>query len=394
MPRGQSEVMGNLKKCLKHLTKYEKIEANYLTCEKAIMKGDQEVIWGLIHNLWCIYNGKPTYLLSQRTTPSRFSITRIDKVRVQHTSRDKDSISINKGLIRYRSSATHRSRSSISVPNMCGIDNSCLKNTDPSKETEASLSNWLQSLNIIKPNTKLKDIDIRKVLIQLAHILVKDKFTFKDSNIRDLRKAFECFRKIPQINRRYLCYEKEICEGDRKKALGLLEDLHYYWKYKSVSAYNSPISCNEDILQELIKNISINCSSENIKVDSIEDNRLPDTLLAWIYEVLDRTKDYEITTDSFRDGVLLANLVEALERTKIERIEVHPRSNAAVLHNIRLALEVLKNKKIIPLPYIYSEQEIQSGDNKTIIELLKHIKAAYNMQRPIYRHKKSISTFI
>lgn len=81
-----------------------------------------------------------------------------------------------------------------------------------------------------------------------------------------------------------------------------------------------------------------------------------------------------------------------LEHKKIEGVVInYPISSASALHNIRKALEILKNKKSIPLYYIYAEEEIHKGNRDVIIPLLKSIKYAYK-NAATYKYAKMPQT--
>ena len=80
--------------------------------------------------------------------------------------------------------------------------------------------------------------------------------------------------------------------------------------------------------------------------------------------------------------VLLCDLVGTLERRKVEATCRYPSSSASELHNLRRALDVLKNKKSIPLCYIYADGDLHNGNQETVLGLLKSIKYAYRALTP------------
>ncbi len=57
-PKSGTEVLSNLRKYMRHLQQYEKMNSRFLWSEKAILRGDEDVIWGLLDDMWYFYHGK------------------------------------------------------------------------------------------------------------------------------------------------------------------------------------------------------------------------------------------------------------------------------------------------------------------------------------------------
>eukprot|EP01138_Halocafeteria_seosinensis_P003362 gb/GECG01003438.1/.p1 GENE.gb/GECG01003438.1/~~gb/GECG01003438.1/.p1 ORF type:complete len:1150 (+),score=123.71 gb/GECG01003438.1/:1-3450(+) len=95
-----------------------------------------------------------------------------------------------------------------------------------------------------------------------------------------------------------------------------------------------------------------------------------------------------ISTDSwpdsipgeFSDGLLLAHIVESCERMRggIRGLTKNPRTTAAKLQNINRVLGVLRQNKRMPLDYLWSDNEIHSGNTAVILKLLEQIRNAYS----------------
>ena len=157
---------------MKHLSNYEKVESKYLICEKEIMKGNAEVIWGLINNLWCIYNGKPTHSFTQCSSPSNL-LLKIVTMSSRYTSPHElnKEKSNNATTVRKAKADTNlntlRPISNTISPLKWKEDSTYLTSTnlpyslDDLKSLESNIINWLKSLNILKGfhNTTLLDIE-------------------------------------------------------------------------------------------------------------------------------------------------------------------------------------------------------------------------------------------
>ncbi len=112
------------------------------------------------------------------------------------------------------------------------------------RRLESSLLNWLQTMHILKPAQQTptlldieKDLRNGTLLCSLAEMLTGNEGPicgfFSEPRgdaaaLSNLRKAFEVFRRLPRLGRRFLWSEKEIHNGDRGAMFGLLEDLHKF----------------------------------------------------------------------------------------------------------------------------------------------------------------------
>jgi len=312
------------------------------------------------------------------------------------------------------------------------------------KETvklERSVIKWLQSLRLIKndPSISLLDIesDIRsgKLLCDLATVLHKNRGKVckisqtKLSTFENIRRAFELFRELLHVERRFLWSEKQIYKGDRDVMLGLLEDLHkfddkvkwngpgpYYGKYEIMKLKTSnsrshtpsllqygainpdkghlnsiPLMKSEDVSIAYPISYSSNRTQNELQKQNKSftgnKNKVHDEkkLIDWIKKLGVKIKvplcSSESICDQFRDGVLLVRVLEKLERKAIRGICEHPKSSAHSLHNIHKVLDILKLKKTIPINYLYSETEIFKGNKSIILGLLTSIKLSYPLNK-------------
>lgn len=82
-PKSTTAILSNIRKFLQYLRRYQKMNARYLWAEKQILNGNEDVIWGLLDDMWVFYKGKTTRSLSTNKktefTPSRTTQSRIMK---------------------------------------------------------------------------------------------------------------------------------------------------------------------------------------------------------------------------------------------------------------------------------------------------------------------------
>jgi len=64
--------MMNIRKCIEYLQRYERANPNYLWKVSEIVDGHSDVIWGLLDNIYAIFNAKPS---RSKTLPT----TKVDK---------------------------------------------------------------------------------------------------------------------------------------------------------------------------------------------------------------------------------------------------------------------------------------------------------------------------
>lgn len=309
-----------------------------------------------------------------------------------------------------------------------------------SQEEVASLEQrmiaWLRALRLAsETDAALPDVEERVrsgvLLCELANALHKYRSKVhgvvsqpknQAAALSNIKKAFALFRQLPMKNKRYLWSEKEILKGDRGAILGLLEHLYKFYnnlnRDKSCGQYQtvqhnkrsvSPISrsiTSPKYYKETDTSESYDAPSThtpvpypypcalkrpasrfnelNSKVLSPQDTANESEgrkLLVWIGQLgVNVGQEGLFSAENMRlwtSGVLLARIVGRLERKTIEGISERPKSSASSLHNIRKVLNALKGKKSIPVEYLYSDVEIQSGDQTAIMNLLKSIRSAY-----------------
>jgi len=162
---------------------------------------------------------------------------------------------------------------------------------------EKSIINWLVNLHlIIKNDQEISLLDIEKrirngtLLCDLAAILHKNKQKVHGvisdpksaaTALANIRKAFELLRKLNKINRRYLWAEKEILNGDRGVILGLLEDLHKFYdgilEYKlGTGPYLSKFDQQKSTISEIMPNEFNSIDNEHFTKLDTESGKEPE----------------------------------------------------------------------------------------------------------------------
>jgi len=285
---------------------------------------------------------------------------------------------------------------------------------------ENTVITWLKDLNLIDSTiTKILEIEERirsgKLLYELATIMhnynIRTIITEPKNSVTalsNIRKAFELFRKLPKVNKRYLWSEKQIFNGDRAAILGLLNDLH---NSLQSTKENNPImmNCTEQTfskqtldlcLSEVpepypypLKPISYNNHSlaskdtllhngdsfmrETERKENVKEMKVVNWIKGLGVKISKEDSFDEVIMKGIKNGVLLVQIVEILDRCNMKGICNNPKSSASSLHNIQQALKVLNKKKSISVEYLFAENEILNGNKDFILKFLDSIRLAY-----------------
>eukprot|EP00826_Nyctotherus_ovalis_P059851 TRINITY_DN8360_c0_g2_i1.p1 TRINITY_DN8360_c0_g2~~TRINITY_DN8360_c0_g2_i1.p1 ORF type:complete len:393 (-),score=49.35 TRINITY_DN8360_c0_g2_i1:74-1252(-) len=290
---------------------------------------------------------------------------------------------------------------------------------------EQSVIGWLKTLRLIKNNaTSLLDVeeDIHSgvLLCKLAAVLHKYKKKPRGVNsnpktsivaLNNIKKAFELFRELPGIDRKFLWNETKVLNGNCTAILELLNCLRKHYKKVSVKyerlttesdnsfilyRNSTPISKGQykSEMHNLFKLNETPCTSSTTAISYINSckhkaittpNRsaekpkasystlmmLDKGIFDWLeslgFKVSREESLAEKNVNLLRNGVLLAKIVSKLECRNIEGINEHPKSAAQSIHNIRKVLKILKEKELFPAMSIHTDMEIQRGNVDAII---------------------------
>jgi len=259
---------------------------------------------------------------------------------------------------------------------------------------EESIINWLKSLHLINYNVSSildieKDISSGVLLCRLGTILHKyKKKSYGVINnpktsvvaLTNIKKAFELFRQLPGIDRKYLWAESNILHGNCQYILEVLNCLYGYYK-KSIK-YEETLSTVNDSFISYKHNDTSMLYKSNLEKKS-QNGKLPiKELFNWIeslgLNVSQGNYLYEENMNQLRNGVLLAKIVSKLEYKDIEGINENPKTVAQAISNIRQVLNILKERNLFPLKYNNLEIEVQKGNIEVIVGVLNGIRKAYS----------------
>lgn len=71
-PKSSTAILANLRICFRHLQNKEKINSRYLWAEKFVFEGNEDVIWGILDDIWHFYSGKLPHSMARNQLPSKF----------------------------------------------------------------------------------------------------------------------------------------------------------------------------------------------------------------------------------------------------------------------------------------------------------------------------------
>eukprot|EP00743_Colponemidia_sp_Colp-15_P013000 GILK01014960.1.p1 GENE.GILK01014960.1~~GILK01014960.1.p1 ORF type:complete len:790 (+),score=123.52 GILK01014960.1:179-2371(+) len=100
----------------------------------------------------------------------------------------------------------------------------------------------------------------------------------------------------------------------------------------------------------------------------------------------------ESVVEEFKDGILLCKVVEKVEHRYIEGITKNPKAPASFLHNIKKALDILREKKTMPMTYLWSDHDIREGNQDVIVNLLDDIRKTYGYSLDTFDNRRGLGS--
>jgi len=321
-PKTTQSILLNLKMCLRRLQTYERFNSKYLWSEKAIMEGDQNVIWELLKDIWNLAHRK---------------VTSTNNVKVKETTssiRTMKRRSLPESLIRTEKNSPQSNQFGTTKTLMLSSTQSI---TPTNNEREAR--NWLRYLRAPLEtagsvlNNPYQNGDILLFLLENLENIKPINYPLHKAEDK-IKYALNVFKKKQPYKIPSHFFTKEtiqrIIEGDNKTIWDLISKLKELY---------SPSKLYNDNIMTWLKNLGvINSNIEN----------------------------------EIRSGVLFCALAEVLTGENVKPLT----ANYAM--NVKKAFEALKHLKDIDLNL---EKEILKGDHKAIRMLLKLLYDYHNTHK-------------
>jgi len=367
-PKNATEAISNVRMCLKYLQKYEKMNARYLWSEKQIVNGNTELIWGLLDDIYCLFN-KGKYCLIARSSSIGKNNLPLKSVNINQQSLYSN-YSPRKPSLKYTDKLECSRSKRISF-------------SEVTSEVEAQTRGWLKSLNLtVLPLQECGSLLLNPyrngvLLCELFELLEPVKIHSKTFNPSTLLQA--------QIN-----IEAALINFQRKHPKELPENF-----------------CNEETVQEILKGNRIHvwgvltsirllypqfdrCRSSYLHLESTE---LPFTtinlreieanILDWLKRVGALGLAHRYTSepmtlleieDEIRDGTILCKLAEIMSNKIIKGTFKEPKSEATCTVNIRKAFECFRGLPKISHKHLWLEKEVLKGNKERIFSLLETLR--------------------
>jgi len=389
-PRTQTAVISNVKKCLEYLRSFEKLNSRFLWSVQEIVAGDEDVIWGLLDDLWYFYHKRISPLdHNYSKVVSRSSSKDFRKEFISDSKHDFEEKEIKASKVNqsqcmiegmecneqkrknsYTTIHARRARSSSkksrrlftpSEKSNCSVS---FKELDYESLTgkEQTTKLWLESLNLSVLNVGKSDELLKDpyrnglLLCELGEVLTHQKVLHKYTNPvavpqahKNILNALRLFLDHSLIPPSYVDDEhvEKILRGHYNVIWSILTTI------KGNTYKQRPQYLNTDIM-----------------------NLTEQKVLNWLKQLqliqssIESILEFE---SEIRDGTLLCTIAQILSKRGLSGIFKNPKTESAVLMNIRKALECLRILGGIDTRYMWEEKNIFNGDRTVILGLFEDL---------------------
>ena len=341
-PETKTHVLANYQKLMNHLGKFEKMNPRYLFAQDYLIQGNEDVFWGLMDDIWHLYNKKaspydPRYFRDERRTTFRLQAS------LNNTFRDGDK--------------SKRSQMEMSYNDICYFDksklsNSYINNTSPSRIRSRSRSpsehgGYDNRLN----NSGYKS---RK----------NDPSQYENSiEIQDSYSQGSKYEHIPTES-----YQQRYSKrSNMSKATNQAGPIKSIIKKGDASKFFSH-SFTES---EQNENNTTTVINPGVGISIEGEAQVFEWLKSLGFRALLMRDRSSLFNDPFRNGTLLCHVIGRVENERMHSLYKDPKSIDECRHNVYQAFQVLVRKQT-PIPsYLKGKEEaVLRGDRSVILALL------------------------
>ncbi len=432
-PKTATEILSNIKKCLSHLRGFEKVNSRYMWAERYIIRGDENVIWGLLDDMWYFYHHKTPPTATKPPTPGKSRLF----------SASKRSISAYPTPIDPTSPGVERGQRVLIVPEDQAAPSGSLRMVHSPPRSRPANRDHFSSLNARRqtqqssvlsspgmnsrapPPTRSHFAQSPKTGFQFPLVteeqerLTRSWLKALNLTVLPSQEGAELLRN-PYRNGYLLCQLVETLEPGTKvagktaapgtvfqaqqnisRALGLLQSK----RSQEVPHYYLSNDCIQNVLRgsreavwgllngirELYPNTEmrrqpaylhlVNITNLPYSLESL--HQLEVSLLHWLKSLgLLPTGASPVTIleveNGIRNGTILCELAQRLSRRTIRGVFKDPKTNSTAISNLRKAFEAFRALPKINHKYLWCEKEVFAGDRGVIFGLLEELHKYYD----------------
>jgi hypothetical protein len=340
------------------------MNARYLWTEKQVVNGNTEVIWGLLEDIYHLFN-KGRYYSSIRSSSTRKNEPPLKSVNLNHQS--------------LHSLYSPRKPSPKRVDKVEYSPSKRISFSEVTLEVEEQARAWLKSLNLtVLPSQESGSLLLNPyrngvLLCELFELLESVKIPSKTPNPSTLLQAqINIEAALRNFQRRHpkelpenFCNDEivqEILKGNRTHIWGVLSSIK--------SLYPLFGQCRSSYLH--LESTELPFKKSNLR--EIEAN-----ILDWLKRIgalglVQRYKSEPMTLleieDEIRNGTILCKLAEIMSSRRIKGTFKEPKSEATCMVNIRKVFECFRELPKISHKYLWLEREVLKGNKEAIFSLL------------------------
>jgi hypothetical protein len=364
-PKQTAAKQNNINRALEILRQRKNMNHRYLWAVDDIIKGNEQVIWGLIND---IYND---YMSLQRKAKR-------PQVATVNNMKSRIPISKRRAVQFAKAQAEASASESVSVAVHSDILNG---NTLCTEDMEKEAKTWLRDLNFDvllsgKESGMFKDV-LRNGVFLCELVGTLEKRPVKDVNrnpiiLKDAKQNIERAMRIlrqKNIPPVYLHSEDKILKGQLDFIWGLI--------YHIMRVY-----------PQAKQNFSMHYSNNSSSLYSADYmKRLEQSVLFWLRSLgmfVDRAVPSTLSDIEFdiTNGTLLCELVGFVVGERIIGVHKNPKVSTSKLANINKALEPLRRRKGVSQRFLWKDEEVLNGDKCVILGLLEDIHKFYDGVNP------------
>ncbi len=372
LPSKAASVQNNINKALGILRKRKNMNPTYLWSTEDIAKGDSDVIWGILNDIFKEYAGVNWRRYAPRKkikpTATRYEID------IPRAGPFEDE---NRFIEGTHTAAVMQTQ----IPTDVSKEILC------TKQMRQEVKQWLHKINFdvlltSKSGHAITDILRNGIfLCELVSALEGEQIKGVNRNpliLDDARanidRAIRVLRKKGTIPPIYLYNNEAILMGNEEAFWGLLYYIMKSYPKAEVDPkfhYSKPLSLYDpESMKKLEQSILFWLVSLGIGAAQTNNPNQP------------YPNSIEEIKPKIQNGTLLCELVSLIEGKKIIGINTTPKVASACIANITKALEILRKRKGMNPSFLFSENELLNGDVNVILGLLEDIHRAFDNYPP------------
>lgn len=373
-PKNRSAVQANVNKLLTYLRGIPKVNARYLWSGVKIMEGNDDVIWGLLYDMYNYYHNKPKIDKPMTSFKQEATFSDTPKKPLGINSHQRNNSFNDKSMRLLDQNATISPKAgpfTVQKNNEPILEESPQEDNQDMSKLKGTILEWLGLMGLEKFVSE-DDPDVRHNPLKNGVLICEIVMLLEQKKIFGVHRNPISLHGVKENFERALIVLKEskvqmpvnlVNSPDR-----FLKEPDFVWFFMKALMETYPY-----IPKELLTN-----PSTELPYTQLEIEKLDFSLSHWLFSlgVLNRFACPITIADMLEDiktGVLLCDLVSKILGKNIPGVTRNPKTPQACKSNIIRALDLLRKNNRMSQKFLWKDEDILKGEYYTILGLLEDL---------------------